>query len=371
MDSPIQIKAGSTSNMIDFPIYDSSSTTGARLTGLAYNTASLVAYYQLATAASATAITLATATSGTYTSSGFVVKDATNMTGVYQLGIPDAAVASAGRLTIDLRGAANMVPKTITIDVVANTAFDIYDSLITGNIPVGAIPALGIVDNGTAQSATSSTLVMRSAAGFADSELVGATVQVVSATTGAGQSTLVTANVGSTDTLSVTWPATTPTGTIKYVVFGTPQSASDLPVAANVTQIGGVTQSATDLKDFADTGYDPATHKVQGVVLSDTVTTYTGNTPQTGDAYARLGAPAGASTAADIAALLTTAMTESYAADGAAMTAAQALYLIAQTVGEFSVSGTTLTVKKLDGTTTAATYTLDSSSAPTSRTRAT
>lgn len=36
-------------------------------------------------------------------------------------------------------------------------------------------------------------------------------------------------------------------------------------------------------------------------VLVDTVTTYTGNTVQTGDAYARLGAPAGASHAADVA----------------------------------------------------------------------
>ena len=44
------------------------------------------------------------------------------------------------------------------------------------------------------------------------------------------------------------------------------------PVAANVTQIGGVAQSATDLKDFADTGYDPATHKVAGVVLADECT---------------------------------------------------------------------------------------------------
>lgn len=74
-------------------------------------------------------------------------------------------------------------------------------------------------------------------------------------------------------------------------------------VPANVTQLGGVAQSLTDLKDFADEGYDPATNKVQGVVLTDTVTTYTGNTPQTGDAFARLGAPAGASVSADVAAV--------------------------------------------------------------------
>jgi hypothetical protein len=54
----------------------------------------------------------------------------------------------------------------------------------------------------------------------------------------------------------------------------------------DVVAIGGDAQSATDLKDFADAGYDPATNKVQGVVLTDTVTTYTGNTPQTGDSYA-------------------------------------------------------------------------------------
>lgn len=43
----------------------------------------------------------------------------------------------------------------------------------------------------------------------------------------------------------------------------------------NVTQIEGDSQSATDLKDFADAGYDPSTNKVQGVVLVDTATTVT------------------------------------------------------------------------------------------------
>jgi hypothetical protein len=59
-------------------------------------------------------------------------------------------------------------------------------------------------------------------------------------------------------------------------------------VDANLTMMGGVTQSATDLKDFADEGYDPSTNKVQGVVLVDTLTTYTGNTVQTADVAARV-----------------------------------------------------------------------------------
>jgi hypothetical protein len=38
---------------------------------------------------------------------------------------------------------------------------------------------------------------------------------------------------------------------------------------ANVTQICGAAQSATDLKDFADTGYDPATHKIEACKAND------------------------------------------------------------------------------------------------------
>ena len=53
----------------------------------------------------------------------------------------------------------------------------------------------------------------------------------------------------------------------------------------DLAALGGTGQSATDLKDFADDGYDPATNKVQGVVLVDTLTTYTGNTLQTGDLF--------------------------------------------------------------------------------------
>lgn len=68
----------------------------------------------------------------------------------------------------------------------------------------------------------------------------------------------------------------------------------------DLTHLGGVAQSATDLKDFADDGYDPATNKVQGVVLVDTLTTYTGNTPQTGDAFARIGVAGAGLTAIDL-----------------------------------------------------------------------
>ena len=74
--------------------------------------------------------------------------------------------------------------------------------------------------------------------------------------------------------------------------------------------------------------------------------------------------------AAITTAVLTTAMTEAYATDGAAPTLAQALFAIQQFLQEKSVSSTTLTVKKLDGSTTAMTFTLGDATTPTSITRA-
>ena len=63
-------------------------------------------------------------------------------------------------------------------------------------------------------------------------------------------------------------------------------------------------------------------------------------------------------------------LTEGYAADGVAPTLQQALFMIQQMLTEMSIAGTTMTVKKLDGTTTAATFTLDDATTPTSITRA-
>lgn len=61
--------------------------------------------------------------------------------------------------------------------------------------------------------------------------------------------------------------------------------------------------------------------------------------------------------------------TESYAADGSVPTRDQFLFMILQSLGEFSISGTSLTTRKLDKATTAMVHTLDDATSPTSRTR--
>jgi hypothetical protein len=76
-------------------------------------------------------------------------------------------------------------------------------------------------------------------------------------------------------------------------------------------------------------------------------------------------------TPATTAGILATALTEGYAADGATPTLTQFMYMIWSFLTEKAGSGTTLTCKKLDGSTTSMTFTLDDATNPTALTRAT
>jgi len=82
-----------------------------------------------------------------------------------------------------------------------------------------------------------------------------------------------------------------------------------------------------------------------------------------------LGTQAKADVLVEVVKLLTTQMTESYAANGVAPTLAQANFAIHQMLTMFAIAGTTLTVKKLDNSTTAFLVTLDDATNPTSAVR--
>jgi hypothetical protein len=140
------ITKGATSQIITLSIYDSSSTTGAKLTGLTNASGSLTAYYNRQNAAgAATVISLVSATKGTWTSSGFIAVDGTNMPGDYELHLPDAAIASSAgvhRVAIQLKGAANMVPVNA---LVLLTSADLQDAVRAGltSLPNAAAEAAG------------------------------------------------------------------------------------------------------------------------------------------------------------------------------------------------------------------------------------
>lgn len=110
--------AGATSEIWQIFIQDSSSQLGAGLTGLVFNSGSLTAYFHRDTDTTATAITLATMTVGTFTSSGFKEIDATNMPGWYQFCPPNTALASGAKsCAIHLKGASNMAPLPIEVQL--------------------------------------------------------------------------------------------------------------------------------------------------------------------------------------------------------------------------------------------------------------
>ncbi len=143
-----------------------------------------------------------------------------------------------------------------------------------------------------------------------------------------------------------------------------------------LTDLGGM---STGMKgevnaeaDQALTDYDPPT-RTEATSDKDAILT-------------RLGTPADTDVSTDIAAvntliaalndvaasdILTAQLTESYAADGAAPTLTQALMLIQQVLTDFVISGTTLSVKGVDGSTEKATLTLNDGTNPTGVTRAT
>lgn len=139
----LEIKKGQTSKLIEVFISDSSSTTGAGLTGLVYNSASLTAYYYRSGAASATVITLVTMTVGTWASGGFKEIDAANLPGWYQLGIPDAAlVTGVDQIGMHLKGATNMAPLPLEIQLVDKIVNDLNDIASTDIVSAGAITTL-------------------------------------------------------------------------------------------------------------------------------------------------------------------------------------------------------------------------------------
>jgi hypothetical protein len=144
-----KLKAGSTSQILHVFIQDSSVSTGAGLTGLTNASGSLVAYYMREGASAATAITLASATLGTYTSGGFKEVSSANMPGVYEFHPPDAAIAAgAKRVVIILKGATNMAPCVLEIEL---DTLDYQDSVRFGltalpNAAAGASGGLPLGD---------------------------------------------------------------------------------------------------------------------------------------------------------------------------------------------------------------------------------
>lgn len=312
------IAKDSTSRSIDFEILDSTSTTGGRKTGLVYNTASLTAYYHRQ-GGSATAITLATlaAANSAFSSGGFKEIDATNMPGIYRLDIPDAALATgADYVTITLKGATGMAQVSHLI------------KLTPANSEVLSIDSNGRVDvikvAGTTQTAGDLATLITAVDDLVDTEVAaiktvvdavkvktdflpsataGAAGGVFIAGTNAATTVNITGNitgnlsgsVGSV-TAAITLP-TIPTDWITAAGIAADAIGSSELAASAVSEIqsGLSTLDAAGVRSavgLASANLDTQLSAIAGYI--DT---------EVGAIYSRLGAPAGASMSADIAAV--------------------------------------------------------------------
>lgn len=112
----IIVQTGRTSKRDVIFIGDSSVTTGAGKTGL--TNASLTAYYFRDGDATATVHTLAAGTVGTWSSGGFKEIDATNMPGMYEVGIFNAVFANTVDSARVMFKGAGLVPVIIEYQVV-------------------------------------------------------------------------------------------------------------------------------------------------------------------------------------------------------------------------------------------------------------
>lgn len=262
----LSLKAGTTSKDVNIFIQDNSVNTGAGLTGLAYNSGSLTAYYHRQGANAATAITLATKTLGTWATGGFVAVDGTNMPGVYELGLPDAALASGATwVVIMLKGATNMAPVVLEIEL---TAWDNQNATTGG---LSALPNASAAANGGLPTVDANNAVkLQSGTGSNQISLSSGLVTLASVThTGAVIPTVTTVNGLASGVITATSIASSAITAAKFATDAIDNNAlaasavteiqSGLATPTNIT--AGTITTVTNLTNAPTSGDFTATMK--------------------------------------------------------------------------------------------------------------
>lgn len=242
---------GTTSYVTYIFIQNSSVTTGAGLTGLVFNSASLTCYYVRPLAA-AVAVTLVTQTvTGAYSSGGFVEVSAANMPGVYRLDIPNAALASGvDSVVLELKGATNMAPVLLEIQLTSlnvndavrggMTALPNANANAAGGLPISTAGALNmdLIKTDTAAILIDTDVIGAAGAGLTNISLPNQTMNITGNLTGSvgsvtGAVGSVTGAVGSVtgSVGSVTGAVGSVTGSVGSVVGHTAQTGDTFALA--------------------------------------------------------------------------------------------------------------------------------------------
>lgn len=283
-----------------------------------------------------------------------------------------------GQLVVDSNGRVDISKVAGT----TQTARDLggqLDATISSRMATFTLPtnfsALAITAGGAVTAGTVSDKTGYSLSGTQTFNLTGSITGNLSGSVGSvtGAVGAVTGNVGGS-VASVTGAVGSVTGNVGGNVVGS--------VASVAGAVGSVTAAVTVGTNNDKTGYAlTAAYDAAKTALpassylapdNSSIATILGRTDvATSTRLAALSytAPDSAATIAD--AVLTTPMTESYNAKGATATLAQIGYTLLSHIGEASIVGVTKTLFKLDGSTVAKTFTLNSATTPTAITRAT
>lgn len=160
----LTVKVGSTSRIEHVFILDSTSTTGAGKTGL--TNASVTMYYwkpgyTAVSTPTAQTGTMSAGTLGTWSSFGFKEVDATNLPGLYEVGMPDIIFSTNVNHAVAMIKGTGIAPVVLEYDIVQ------YDPLDSVRLGLTALPnathstAGGLITSGsgTAQLTTTSGVV--------------------------------------------------------------------------------------------------------------------------------------------------------------------------------------------------------------------
>lgn len=390
-----------TSNLVAFVLKHS--TTGQGLTGLSSASSGLIISTRCDNESAGTAYTVAGSTIESIATPGifaaptaskcrFKEVDAVNHKGLYEFQFADArfAVASSRRLVISVTGAANLLDTDYEMQLVR---FDPYDAVRLG---LTALPNVAAAGNGGLPTVDASNAVkVQSGTGAGQISLSsglvalqnGAITAAVIATDAIDndaiaanavteiQSGLATAaSIAALNNISAAdvWAA----GTRTLTSFGT--LVADIWAAVTRTLTAGT--NIVLAKGVGVTGFNDLSAAQVNAEADTALTDY--DAPTSAELVSEIN-----SVQADIAALnnlsaaqinaevvdvlRTDTIPDSYAADGAQPTIAQAMLAIHQFLTEKSVSGVTVTVNKPNGTSQAMQFTLNDATTPSSITRST
>lgn len=358
--------------------------------------------------ASSTTVSLSIGTRGTWSSGGFIEKDATNSPGEYEFGIPNAALLPGSKtvvFTIKDSGSHNI--ETLKYEIqLAPILSQLADGVVHGgSTAILSIKQLNIINpdtspvviacTGTNHAVDISSTGANAAgiychAGLAGIFLEGSFSGLFCLSTDSGPGVNIQGATFGTDILGGTDGGLRINGRLADSVYLTSDSQSALHLSGGGSglKISGLDAEAIHISTGIDvTGADAIKIIANGVdkhdiylagsgdILGNLTGTIDGLTP-TGlttlftvdSTKTYTDAIAGSPIKEIINLIFNQIITEDYAVASSPFTLSQALYEICQTLEERTITGSTLIIKKRDGTTEAFNINLDSPT-PTTQSR--